>query len=319
MNEYLSFGNKEWLLQNIDQEKVWSSILGYTLKPGQQILNPLRIDKHIGSCTIQTSSRNNNLILFDFADSKTNGYDCVSAYRYLHPYKSWAEICSELMSIGPTIPTSAYKVLPGLKPKVESEFIPIYREWLDSDLEWWYKRGIVKSQLDRETTLVKPIKGYVHKKDKKESQIHFNELCYCYHHLEKVKFYFPNRKEWRFLGNMSKNDLWFIHGCTNNLIVTKSHKDCLALESCFPDFSTTHVQAETNFPDNHILLDWEMYDNVYLIYDNDEQGHKGAELLSKQFLYKKPKQIFLEYHKDVSAFIFNEGLNETIDYLNTLL
>lgn len=319
MYEYLT-GNKQWLLNQLDQKKVWSNILGYSFEIGQKILNPLRDDKHLGSCSICWSNKSDNLVLLDFADSRTNGFDCISAYQFLNPRKSWSEICSDLLTLGKSLPTSSYNVIPGLKPKEskEVEFIPIYRDWTDEDIKWWRKRGIVKEQLDRETTLVKPVNGYIQKKEGKESEIHFNEQCYCYHHLNKFKFYFPNRKNWRFIGNMGKNDIWLIRG-NSNLIITKSHKDALALESCVP-FSITHVQAETNFPESHILLDWELgFDNIWILYDNDKQGRIGAQLLSEQFIYKKPQIVFLEDYKDVSVMIYSEGLTETIDYLNTLI
>src|SRR5690606_24341835 len=112
--EYLS-GNKEWLLQSIDQMLVWSSIVGYSVNLEQKILNPLRNDKRLGSCYLKDNGR--NIILIDHADSKTSGYDCVTAYRYLNPNRSWSEVCSDLMNIG-HLPISSYRVLPGvIKPK----------------------------------------------------------------------------------------------------------------------------------------------------------------------------------------------------------
>lgn len=314
--EYLN-GNKEWLLSNIDQLKVWSNILGYSARTGEKILNPLRVDKHLGSCHLWDNGR--SIILIDLAHSKTSGYDCVTAYRYLNPYKKWSEVCSDLLNMAQVLPISSYRVVPGL-PKKEQIIEPIYRDWLDEDLIWFEEQGVFKWQLDRESTLVKPVKGYIQTKEGKKSEQHFNEQCYCYHHNGKVKLYWPKRKQWRFLGTMGRDDLWVIHGeDSTNLLVTKSHKDALALESCL-SFSITHTQAETSIPSGHILLEWEMgFDNIFILMDNDIPGIEGANNLAKQFIYKKPKLLFLEDYKDITEMIRTEGLRETINYLLTIL
>lgn len=316
MLEYF-IGNKEWLLSNIDQLKVWSNIIGFNAKIGEKILNPLRDDKHLGSCYLTELGR--SIVIIDHADSKTSGYDCVSAYKYLHPYKKWGEVCSDLLNMAQiNIPVSSYRVIPGIKK--EQSFTPIYRDWLDSDLEWFEKQGVFKWQLDRESTLVKPAKGYIQIKEGKTSEQHFSEQCYCYHHNGKIKFYWPKRKQWRFLGNMGRDDLWMIKGeDSTNLLITKSHKDTLALENCLP-FSITHTQSETSIPSGDILLEWEMgFDNIWILFDNDQKGREGAEHLYKQFIYKKPKLLFLEDYKDPTAMIKEEGLRETTDYLMSIL
>lgn len=313
--EYLN-GDKRWLLENIDQFKVWSNILGYSPKLGQKILNPLRGDKHMGSCYLISDK---NVLLIDHADTKTNGYDCVEAYKCLHPYKKWEEICSDLLNMAQILPSSSYRVVPGL-PKKEQTIQPIYREWEDEDIKWFENQGVFKWQLDRQETLVKPAKGYIQTKDTKKSEKHFNERCYCYHHNNKIKLYWPDRKQWRFLGTMGRDDLWMIRGeDSTGLIITKSHKDSLALESCLP-FSITHTQSETSIPSGNILLDWEMgFDNIWILFDNDDKGIEGANNLAKQFIYKKPKLLFLEDYKDPTAMIKGEGLRETTDYLLNIL
>lgn len=321
MNEYLSLGDKQWLLSNIDQEKVWSNIIGSLFKLGQKIINPLRDDKHLGSCHIEKSNKNNNLVLIDFADSKTNGFDCVSAYRYLHPHKSWSEVCSDLLGMAQVIPTSAYKVLPGIDKVRKNEFVPIYRDWLDSDLEWWERRGVTLDQLQRNITLTKPVCGYIHKRDNKESEIHFSEQCYCYHYQTKHKFYFPNRKDWRFIGNMSKDDIWTINRGSDTLFITKSHKDLLVIENLC-DFDITMIQSETNYPSKDKFFEWECYyKQVIVCMDNDDTGRRIAKEIQKQFLYIPSKVIEIEPDtgfKDFDEFRVKEGLTESIDYLNYL-
>lgn len=320
--DYLSYGNKKWLLNHIDQQVVWSSIIGYNVELNKLILNPLRNDKSLGSCLITIDSQGiYNLV--DYADSRTNGFDCISAYRYLYPHKSWNEVCYNLLNIGQIIPTSAYKSVPGLiKKKQEVTLIPIYRDWSQQDLDWWYKRGVTIDQLNREETLVKPIKGYIQTKENKQSEVHFNEQCYCYHHQDKVKFYFPNRKNYRFLGNMTKNDVWFLNRNSDTLFICKSHKDLLVIENIC-DFSLSLVQSETNYPSSDKFYEWEcFYKQVIICMDNDQTGRNIAQEIKKQFLYIPCKIIEIEpetKYKDFDEYYIKEGLTETIDYLNYLL
>lgn len=321
MYEYLT-GNKQWLLSQIDQERVWSNILGYSFKIGQWILNPLRTDKHLGSCSIIWSNKNDNLILMDYADKRTSGFDCITAYQYLYPQKKWDEVCSDLLNIAQSFPTSAYKILPGIIKEKISEFTPFYRDWTQEDIDWWDLRGVVLEQLNRDVTLTKPVKGYFHKKEGKETQVHFNEQCYCYHHQDKVKFYFPNRKNFRFIGNISKEDIWYLNKGSDILFISKSNKDLLVLDNLL-DVNLTMIQSETNYPSSDKFYEWECsHKEVYVLMDNDNPGRQIAQEIKKQFLYIPCKIIEinpLTKCKDIDEYYVKHGFNETFDYLNYLL
>lgn len=314
IHDYFHY-SKDELIHKIDQMIVWSNILGYRAELDVNILNPLREDKTLGSCMLVQDYRG-IVNIRDFADKKTSGFDCVTAYRYLNSNKSWSEICTDLLQMSPN-KISPY-VLPAIKPKVKSKFTPFYREWNQHDLDWWGKREVSLEQLSRRDTLTLPIEGYCHEKGNKKSEIHFNEQCYCYHFEDRVKFYFPNRSKYRFLGNLKRDDLWKVKG-NSDLIITKAHKDLLVLENCL-DLTITHLQAETTFPDEPTLLDWELgFDNILILLDSDEVGKSAAAMLQEQFIYKKPTLLFVEGYKDIDEFIVNEGLRETVEYLNYLL
>lgn len=323
MYEYLT-GNKQWLLSQIDQERIWANIIGYSFKLGQKILNPLRTDKHVGSCSINWSNKSENLVLLDFADSRTNGFDCITAYQFLHPQKSWDEVCNDLLRIAQAMPTSAYKVVPGLVKQSEVDFVPIYRDWLESDIQWWSKRGVRLDQLERPDTLTLPVSGYIQKKEGKQSEVHFSELCYCYHHLDKFKFYFPNRKSWRFIGNMNKNDVWFLNRMSDILFICKSNKDLLVIENINDSFNLTHVISEsTGHPTTDIIFEWEsIYKKIFILFDNDEAGRRGSELLKSKFLYSDVSILNMSNiynHKDIDEFFCKEGIHKTKLFFDKLI
>ncbi len=319
MYQYIHY-TRDRLLQSIDQIKIWHSIVGYC-QLGEFILNPLRVDNHKGSCSlIEYQGR---IILQDWASKKHSGADCISAYCTINPHKTWQEVCTNLLELSKGfVPTSAYVAIPGLVKKSKTlELIPIYREWQIRDKEYWGKRGITKSQLERDN-LVRPIQGYIQIKEDRKSEQHFNELAYCYHYEERVKFYFPERKEFRFLGNINRNDTYFINKGSSTILITKSLKDMLVLDN-LTSFNLLHIQSENSDPDGHIILDWEFgHKDAILFYDNDNAGIEGMKRLASKFLYLEPSLFWINPDtgfKDIDEMRSNWGEKDTIEYLQTYL
>jgi len=315
--KYLN-GNKQWLLDNIDELQVWSNILGYRAELDKLILNPLRNDRRLGSCSLKEVR--GRICLIDFAHKETSGFDCVSAYRYKNPGKSWGDVCEDLMSMGQIQSTSVKPSV--IKEKRNTKYEPIYREWTKDDKQWWRDRGVFMKQLNRTQTLTLPVTGYYKEKNNKSSLYQTQERCYCYHFKEKVKFYFPERKSYRFEGNSYEDDLWFLNRKSDTLIICKSHKDLLVMENLC-DFNLTMVQSESTLPSSEKFYEWECsHKEIIIFMDNDSPGRKMAESIKKQILYLPTRIIEIEKetgHKDIDEFRVKEGFKETFDYLNYLL
>lgn len=309
--------NRQDLINTIDQLSIWQSIVGY-VKLGDMLLNPLRQDNHLGSCFLK--EHNGRIVLSDWASKKHSGIDCIGAYMMLNPTKKWDQVCEDLLLLSRKLPTSSYISIPGIekpKEKVISQFFPIYRNWEIRDKNYWKSRSVNLAQLERPDTLVRPISGYTQLKGGKSFEMHFNELAYCYHHNNKVKFYFPDRKSFRFLGDATCNDIWHLER-DKTLIISKSHKDMLVWENV-TEHSLTHVQGEEFVhPDDLTIFNWELkYDRFIIVFDNDNAGREGAERLSKKFLYKTP-EIYTIIHpdiKDIDDLVVAKGLKKTKSFI----
>lgn len=303
--KYRHYNHRE-LLDLLDQERVWRSLLG-SFQLGKYILNPLRYDKDLGSCKLL--ERDGVIRLMDFASKMHSGHDCISFYMIQNPNLKWTEVCINLLSNN-SLPTSSYKVSPGiLKPPVLFE--PIYKQWDQIDIDYWEARGVTNRDK------VSPVSGYIQTNDKKR-EFYTSEQCYVYECNGKYKFYFPKRKEFRFIGNMQQNDVWIKQG-NSTLLISKSHKDFLVLENLVP-YSLTHVQGENwGHPEGHILLEWELlYDNIFIFMDNDNPGIEGANRLANKFAYKKPSIFYIDPKygiKDIDQFRVEYGYEDTVEFL----
>ncbi len=317
--EWADYHNHSQLLEKIDQMKVWSNILGFTPKLNQFILNPLRPDKHLGSCYLER--KGDKIILVDWADKRFSGHDCISAYLVKYP-KPWAEACIELLKTSSLeAPSVSYMALPGLKVKTK-ELIPIYRNWEKRDKVYWEKRGISKTQLERKETLTLPIKGYILIKDTKQ-EVYFGDLAYAFHCNEKVKLYFPERKQFRFIGTTGRTDVWHLNRGSDTLLVTKSQKELLVWENLV-NWDLTHVQNESfSQEDSELVYKWEVgYDKILLNFDNDLTGIKAMQTFTSKFLFKEVSYFHIDPAtgiKDIDQMMVEWGSNETLDYIQTLI
>ena len=175
--------------------------------------------------------------------------------------------------------------------------------------------------MDRKETLVRPIKGYIHKKEGKEMTVYLSEPAYCYHHKGRYKFYFPTRKENRFLGNQTRDDVWFHEG-NDVLLICKCAKDFLCLQNLLP-YSLTYVQGENyGHPSDLQIYEYEVkFSSVKLLFDGDEAGLEGMKRLQKRFVYTPCDYYWINESgvKDITDFYKEFGKEDTIDYLIELL
>ena len=313
--QWLKYHTRQELLDSINQIDVWGMILGHRVELGQYILNPLRKDTNAGSCYL--SEWKGKIVLTDWASYKYSGTDCIAAYMQLNPTKSWGEVTIDLLRCG-----SYQNYIPSVvKRKKTLDLKPLYKEWTESDLKWWSDQGVFKEQMDRKETLVRPIKGYIHKKEGKEIQVHLSEPAYCYHCNGRYKFYFPTRKENRFLGNQTRDDVFFKEG-NDTLLVCKCAKDFLCLSNLVP-YSLVHVQGENyGHPSDLQLYEWEVkFSRIIILFDKDSSGVEGMKRLQKRFVYTPCDYYWIDDDKakDVTDFYKIYGEQETIDYLIELL
>jgi hypothetical protein len=291
---------KEELIKMVDQASVWSAILGFI--PKGTFRSPFRSDPKPG-CKLDWYD--GKLLFVDW--SRGVYLDCIEAYKLLNPHKKWYEISRDLRK----------HILYNKSVQVEreKEFKVKYSEWKTNHKEYWYQRGVTSFQLNRPSTLVRPLKGFEFEK----KQVDFFDLCYGYHFEGRVKAYFPQEQpiNLKFLGNQKRNDVWHLRRGSKTLLISKAHKDLLVLENLC-EFDLTHVQGERLFPTQNKMDMWSIeYDLIYILFDNDPVGIEGANLLCN-LLSTETRLIFTPTFKDIDEMAVH-NFNQAKECLQTLI
>lgn len=130
----------------------------------------------------------------------------------------------------------------------------------------------------------------------------------------------PKHKKW--LTNAPQNIIQGINNLTwtdDKLIITKSLKDVMLLNEMGID--AVAVQSETSpLEERTATLFMTSYDDIYVLFDNDEVGVKFSAKLCKE--YPKFKPIFIETKfavKDISDFSKEYGFYEAKGLIETLI
>lgn len=150
----------------------------------------------------------------------------------------------------------------------------------------------------------------------------YNPLNPCYRYLfnNKYKIYKPletdKRYKWITNCNNIENIQGFKHLQPNrNIIITKSYKDVVICREYLKTQSISFHGENHNINDK--VINWlkNNYQNITLLYDNDDSGIKASNKLVKLYNFNNiiiPKDIYNT--KDISDYIKNYGINQTIKF-----
>lgn len=162
-----------------------------------------------------------------------------------------------------------------------------------------------------------------------------HRLCYTYdsnnpgyvYYFRKsnhVKIYYPNSKQYRFMGNVNNyEDIQGYYQCNVKdksntlLILTKSMKDVMLLRKYDIDAMAIHGEKH-RFHKDFIRHIKKYYTNIISLYDRDISGIQGAKYLWKEFNIK-PVFINKKYNcKDISDLYKIHGSEIVKEFLNKI-
>lgn len=312
---------KEFLLKYNTQETYFEYYLG-KVQAGL-FRSPLRSDKH-PTCSFYKNKKG-SLIFKDFAGPSFDFIGCVMYIYKCSYYKALKIIANDFGYIkDEKVVKNECKVKSFshviIKQNTASIIDVVDKEFTKDELDFWYKFGVTVSTLK---------KYHVH--SIKHVYINNHYCCssagksyiFGYHEIDKWKIYMPKNRNMRFLTNWSSN---FLQGgkqlkcLSDNLIITKSMKDVMVLhefgiESVAPN-SENIVITKAKFDRLNTK-----YKNIYILFDNDLAGVKGAHKYKKEF---NIKCIFIrrKYSKDISDLhknIAESSFWSAIEELNNII
>ena len=285
----------------------------------------LRNDNHVTVGFYK--SKSNILYMHDFA---TNEHlDCWNLVMKLYNvdyYEALKIIAQDFNLIESS--NKKNKVTPEyVEPIKETETSRIQvqiKDFTDEELEWWSKFGITKKLLKKykvfsiqyvflngflkfTSTPSNPIYGYYFGKDKNG--------------IEKWKIYFPMRKEFRFLNNISKKILQGYHQLPKTgdlLVITKSMKDVIAMYSF--GIAAVSPNSETLFIDDKKLEEFKQrFKYILVLYDNDRPGLHNMWIIRKK--HPELNYYYMPWYlsKDFTDSIKLVGVENMKEYVNEFM
>lgn len=315
---------KQLILQHFSEEQIMEFYLKVPIQKGL-FRSPLRKDKN-PTCSFFRS--NTGTLLFkDFATGQSlNVFDVVRT-KYKCSLQQALRIIANDFDILPDTTLQKNEGVINEKPEVISKRSQTYlqaqiKQFTDNELEWWNSYGITKEILN--IFQVYSCK-FIYFNNTIVAQYHPKCPIYGYFggfekELELWRFYFPTRKNFRFLTNWPAtkiqgiNQLPFKHDV---VVITKSMKDVMCLYSlgipaCAPNSETLFI------PDKLVQQFKIRFKTIIVLYDNDRPGMLGMSKIRRkypEFIYTK---IPINSNaKDISDYYSLYGREQTLELVNT--
>ena len=317
--------SKDFILSKINQESIMKYYTGNDVTSKKLVTSCLRNDNHVTVGFYK--SKSGILYMHDFA---TNEHlDCWNVVMKLYNvsyYEALKIIAKDFGLIDNSYESkkSVPIFVESLK-KTESSKIQVeIKDFTNNELQWWESFGISKKLLKKyqiysikhvflngELKFISseknPIYGYYFGKDKNG--------------LEKWKIYFPMRKEFRFLNNLSKKVLQGYHQLPKTgdlLVITKSMKDVVAMYGF--GIAAVSPNSETLFIDNKKLDEFKQrFKHILVLYDNDRPGLHNMWLIRKEHPELNYFYLPIYLDKDFTDSIKLVGVDNMREYVNDFL
>lgn len=317
--------SKDFILSKINQESIMKYYTGNDVTSKKLVTSCLRNDNHVTVGFYK--SKSGILYMHDFA---TNEHlDCWNVVMKLYNvsyYEALKIIARDFGLIDNSYESkkSVPMFVESLK-KTESSKIQVeIKDFTNDELQWWKSFGISKKLLKKyqiysikhvflngELKFISseknPIYGYYFGKDKNG--------------LEKWKIYFPMRKEFRFLNNLSKKVLQGYHQLPKTgdlLVITKSMKDVVAMYGF--GIAAVSPNSETLFIDNKKLDEFKQrFKHILVLYDNDKPGLHNMWLIRKEHPELNYFYLPIYLDKDFTDSIKLVGVENMKEYVDEFM
>lgn len=286
---------KETILREISEIEIYNKYTQSQVKLGSCILSPFRDEKN-ESFSIFIGNLDGSILWKDFATGDHG--DCFHLVEKLYNcnYDKALQIIIkdfnlDIKSNSLSFTTKIVKAILPIKKEIEiitdvfnpTEVKNTYWIKYNLSLEEIYKWGIVACK-----------SVYINK-----IGLHYSEEepVFVIKINDHYKIYRPCSIRFKWLGNVTKDDIFIMNNFINheNLLITKSFKDCLCLYKEFKDtFDIVSFQSESMIPSKNILD--KLFAGrtcIYILYDNDKAGISGSKALETYIIQNYPNIVVI--------------------------
>lgn len=282
----------EELINNISQEEVFQSMLGYFPNLYQKFKSPFRSDR-VAGCRFEW--RDNYLCLVENTRYKNRLYwNIFQTYMELHS----CDFNEAIKQIA--------------KGRFEGKSKPIIKDKLSIRFtnQQFSENNLFKVSpeiLLKENIFL--VQDYYSGRDGfwKKNFLH-KSLCIAYYfpNSNHVKLYWPLEEENRWYSNCDNNDIFGLSSLNKEgelLIISKSQKDRITLKYHYGYENVIAVQNEGCYIPENIMDNLKLrFKQIIVIFDNDDTGLKESKKLASLYnieykqidsIYKDPYEMFI--------------------------
>jgi len=317
--------NKDYILARVSEAEIFEHYLKHDFQLGKLYKSPLRDDKNPN---FNIYKLNGELRYKDFGYTAGN---CFEFVRNLFncDYPTSLQIIANDFSLA----KKTTQVLQERKPnpiieeleKFQKKLIPVRRAWKKIDFDYWNSYHIPLINLNNERIYAC---NYVYLKKDIDTMFMWgqhldSDPIYCYDFINTHKCYRPLTKNKK-LKWISTTTAYDVQGLTTLpergevLIITSSMKDLLVLKLLGYNAIAPHGEGH-NIPERIMDSLWSSFDNILLLYDNDEAGKTSTRRFIKNNPGVSPIYFPEDAEKDISDHGKVHGLEEARDLMNKLV
>ena len=317
---------KDFILSKINQESIIHYYTGIEVNSKKLFLSPVRNDNKV-TCGIY-KSKSGILYIHDFATNEhldcwnlvMRLYNCdyFQALNKIAQDFNLIEGSQNLEKVSPPV------IIESIKESESARIQVQIKNYTNEELNWWNQFGITLK-------LLKKYKVYSIRHVFLGGELKFtsSEKCPIYGYYfgkdkngeEKWKIYFPLKKEYRFLNNLSKKVLQGYHQLPKTgdlLVITKSMKDVVALYGF--GIAAVSPNSETLFLEDKKLEEFKQrFKHILVLYDNDKPGMHNMWLIRKE--HPELNYYFLPFYlsKDFTDSIKLVGVDNMKEYVDEFM
>ena len=315
---------KDFILSKVNQESIMQHYTNNDVNSKKLFTSCLRNDHKV---TVgYYKSKSGILYMHDFA---TNEHlDCWNVVMRLfncNYYEALNIIAKDFNLINGEHKESTFKIIPEIKETQSAKIQVQIKCYTEKELEWWSQYGIDKKLLKKyhvyslqhvflngelkfTSSEQCPIYGYYFGKDKNRE--------------DKFKIYFPLKKDYRFIGNLTQKILQGykqLRESSDLLIINKSMKDTIACRVL--GYDSVSPNSETTFPNEKQIEEFKKrFKHILIVFDNDKPGLHNLWLVRKRYpelnYFWIPKSLGA---KDLTDLIKLKGLEEVKKLVNQFM
>lgn len=294
--------NRDWILDRLAQEEIMERYLGRAIKINEKFKSPFREDNS-PSCVFYYNKQG-KLFFRDFGQGRPmDCFDVCQKVNDLTFSETLKTITDDFNLINGTAPRKDYSHLEAQKAEAEGPTImsiePVTQagrlHYTKEALDFWQAVGVSQQTLQK-YKVFQVERAYCNQRAVFRNTTNEPGFAYWFGGGD-YKFYFPFKKEYRFMQNTDA-----IQGEAqlpaegDTLVITKSMKDTMlfhefGIAACAP-------QSEVHPFTDEQVADWKRrFNRIVLVYDYDYTGVKNVNKLRKQY---ELDYLFVSGAKDLS-------------------